>query len=76
MSYTQQLFNLPNNLLSLVRNLETTRKKICKAEWSTIFNNVCLQENLLPSYTHPCYVKVNLNSKNYTAKSFRSYTFQ
>ena len=41
MSYTQHLFNLPNNLLALFRNLETTRKKICKAEWSKIFNNDC-----------------------------------
>ena len=51
MSYTNLLFNLPMNLLRLFRQLENTKKKICKAEWSTIFNNVCLQENLLPSYT-------------------------
>ena len=51
MSYTNHLFNLPTSLLRLFRQLENTRKKICKAEWSTIFNNVCLQENLLPSYT-------------------------
>ena len=47
MSYTNHLFNLPTNLLRLFRQLENTRKKICKAEWSTIFNNVCLQEKIL-----------------------------
>ena len=46
MSYTNHLFNLPTSLLRLFRQLENTRKKICKAEWSTIFNNVCLQENI------------------------------
>ena len=51
MSYTNLLFNLPMNLVRLFRQLENTKKKICKAEWSTVFNNVCLQENLLPSYT-------------------------
>ena len=55
MSYTNHLFNLPTYLVRLFRQLENTRKKICKAEWSTIFNNVCLQENLLPSYTRMRY---------------------
>ena len=51
MSFTNLLLNLPRHLLELVRKLENTRKKICRAQWSTTFNQVCLQERLLPSYT-------------------------
>ena len=65
MSYTQHLFNLPNNLIVLVRNLETTRKKICKAEWSKIFNNVIsLCETKLTSDIDHLYELNNYNRYN------------
>ena len=51
MLYTELLFSLPNNFLSSIRKLENVKKKLCKAEWSQHFNNVCLQENLMPNYT-------------------------
>ena len=55
MLYTELLFSLPNNFLSSVRKLENVKKKLCKAEWSQHFNNVCLQENLMPNYTRMRY---------------------
>ena len=51
MLYTELLFSLPNNILSSIRKLENIKKKLVKAEWSQHFNNVCLQENLMPNYT-------------------------
>ena len=45
--YTQLLFSLPNNFLSSIRKLENIKKKLCKAEWSQHFNNVCLQVNIM-----------------------------
>ena len=51
MLYTELLFSLPNDFLSSIRKLENVKKKLCKAEWSQHFNNVCLQENLMPNYT-------------------------
>ena len=56
MIYTELLFNLPNDLLSQVRKLENVKNKISRAEWSQHFNNVCLQENLMPNYTRICKV--------------------
>ena len=56
MSYSNLLLSLPRNLLELFRQLENTRKKICRTEWSTIFNQVCLKEKLLPSYTRMRYL--------------------
>ena len=51
MEYGQLLHSLPDELRTLFRRLETTEKKILMLKWSHIFNNVCLDENIMPVYT-------------------------
>ena len=52
MSFVNLLHQLPTNLKSMVRNLESINQKIIKTNWSIVFNNVCLNENIMPKYTN------------------------
>ena len=46
------LYELPNELKNLFRNLERTSRKIIMSNWSLKFNKTCLKENLLPKYSN------------------------
>ena len=52
MNYGEVLHNAPSNLKKLFRKLERLKLKIISSTWSLTFNNVCLQENILPNYTY------------------------
>ena len=45
------LWNLPVSLRKLFRKLENNSKKLINKEWSCNFNEICLNEELLPNYT-------------------------
>ena len=52
MSIGNLLFHLtPEQKLSF-RKLESLLKKLSNAEYAVVFNNACLEENLLPRFTH------------------------
>ena len=51
MTYSNELFKLPQTWRSTIKKLESTKTKLIKAKWSSIFNDICLKENLLPNYT-------------------------
>ena len=51
MNYGSVLRNVPYQLRKLFRNKESLIKKIINLNWSKKFNETCLKENLLPSYT-------------------------
>ena len=51
MDYGQLLFNIPPQLRTLFRKLENNEKKIIKNKWSKTFNNVCLNENIMPNFS-------------------------
>ena len=44
MEYGKLLNSLPDNLRSKYRNYESLIKKYINAEWSKLFNSVCLKE--------------------------------
>ena len=46
------VFNLPPDHKHSIRKIEKTTKKIVETELALVFNQVCLQENLLPTYTN------------------------
>ena len=52
MAYAQLLHQIPEQLRRLYRNYEALRKKQIENEWSIIFNEICLQEDVLPNFTH------------------------
>ena len=46
------IFDLPNPLKNEVRKLEKTSIKHTKIQLSCVYNDICLQENILPKYTN------------------------
>ena len=42
------LYPLPADIKTLVRRLERSSFKLCKQKCKKLFNNTCLNENLLP----------------------------
>ena len=51
MNYGELLYEVPNELRRLYRALERQKRKMISLKWSSTFNKVCLQENLMPNYT-------------------------
>ena len=49
-----------------IRKLESIKYKILRCKWSTIFNKICLKENLLPDYTRMRYHDPALQSSRDT----------
>lgn len=52
MNFGQLLYSLPNDKKKLARQIEKVNNKINKAKTSLVFNKMCIQENLLPTYTN------------------------
>ena len=46
------IFNLPNNIKRIIRNVEKTCKKLVNFKYALVFNTTCLNENILPTYTN------------------------
>ena len=52
MNYMDLLNSIPTDLKSKFRKFENLRTKLINNEWSNIFNEVCLNEQLMPNYTN------------------------
>ena len=51
MNYGEILMRVPENTRKELRNYENKNKKLIEIKWSISFNNICLNENILPKYT-------------------------
>ena len=51
MTYAHELSKHPTGIKVQIRKLETIKYKLLRCKWSTIFNKICLKENLMPDYT-------------------------
>ena len=70
MEYGKLLNSLPDTLKSKYRNYESLIKKYINAEWSKLFNSVCLKENLWPSYTNFKYICLFLHISTHLTQKF------
>ena len=50
-NYMNLLNSVSSELKKHLRTIENVSDKIIKREWSKTFNNVCLKENIWPTYT-------------------------
>ena len=57
-SYGELINTLPDEGKKLIRIRESTIKKIINAELSITFNETCIRENLLPTYTLKIYLYI------------------
>ena len=51
MTFVELLHTVPRDLRALFRKLENIEKKLIATKWSITFDNVCLNENIMPTYT-------------------------
>ena len=51
-NFGEVLYNLPFDLKTKFRKLESNTKKHIMSKWSIVFNETCLKENLLPIYSN------------------------
>ena len=65
MSFGNILFHHNEDNKKIVRNIESLSKKIINAKQSVLFNQTCISNNLLPSYTN-----IHLNKEAVKRKKF------
>ena len=51
-NYGQYLNQFPPNTIKVIREFERIQKKICRHKMSIMFNEICINEEMLPKYTH------------------------
>ena len=74
MTYAQELAKHSTEIKAQIRKLENVKYKLLRSKWSTIFNKICLKENLLPDYTKNNSMYNNENKKRSTEKISTSKT--
>ena len=60
-NYGQYINQFSPNTIKVIREFERIQKKICRHKMSIMFNEICINEEMLPQYT---YFKL-LNNKQY-----------
>ena len=51
-NFANFLFLFNQDTRKHIRNIENTEKKFIKCQLAILFNNTCLNENILPTYTN------------------------
>ena len=53
-NYGQYINQLPPNTIKVIREFERIQKKICRHKMSIMFNEICINEEMLPKYIYIC----------------------
>ena len=51
-SYGKYINQFPPNTIKAIRQSERIQKKICRQKMSIMFNEICINEEMLPKYTY------------------------
>ena len=51
-NYGQYLNQFPPNTIKVIREFERIQKKICRYKMFIMFNEICINEEMLPKYTY------------------------
>ena len=51
-NYGQYLNQFPPNTIKVIREFERIQKRICRHKMSIMFNEICINEEMLPRYTY------------------------
>ena len=62
-NYGQYINQFPPNTIKVIREFERIQKKICRHKMSIIFNEICINEEMLPKYTY-MYIYTNFIKHN------------
>ena len=55
-NYGQYLNQFPPNTIKVIREFERIQKRICRPKMSIMFNEICINEEMLPKYTYILYI--------------------
>ena len=51
-NYGQYINQFPPNTIKVIREFERIQKKICRHKMSIMFNEICINEEMLPKYSY------------------------
>ena len=51
-NYRKYINQFPPNTIKAIRQYERINKKICRQKMSIMFNEICINEEMLPKYTY------------------------
>ena len=51
-NYGQYINQFPQNTIKVIREFERIQKKICRHKMSIMFNEICINEEMLPKYLY------------------------
>ena len=51
-NYGQYINQFPPDTIKAIREYEQIQKKICRQKMSIMFNEICINEEMLPKYTY------------------------
>ena len=51
-NYGQYISQFPPNTIKVIQEFERIQKKICRHKMSIMFNEICINEEMLPKYTY------------------------
>ena len=51
-NYGQYIIQFPPNTIKVIREFERIQKKICRHKMSIMFNEICINEEMLPMYIY------------------------
>ena len=51
-NYRQYINQSPPNTIKVIREFERIQKKICRHKMSIMFNEICINEEMLPKYRY------------------------
>ena len=63
-NYGQYINQFPQNTIKAIQEFERIQKKICRHKMSIMFNEICINEEMLPKYTYIymyIYIRGSLN---------------
>ena len=64
-NYGQYINQFPQNTIKVIREFERIQKKICRHKMSIMFNEICINEEMLPKYTY-IYVHIYIYTHTHT----------
>ena len=51
-NYGQYINQFPPNMIKVIREFKRIQKKICRHKMSIMFNEICINEEMLPKYIY------------------------
>ena len=74
-NYGQYLNQLPPNTIKVIREFERIQKKICRHKMSIMFNEICINEEMLPKYTY-IYIYIYICRSVIRSIGIRRYSYE